>query len=72
MKNYATLAIDQYQDRVDAIIHLTTGASSDGKAFTVSGQAVEVVGPVPSAVTNNWSFSIGPIRPIAKSGAADT
>jgi hypothetical protein len=39
------LAIDQYQDRVDAITHLTTGASSDGRAFVVSGQAIEVVGP---------------------------
>jgi hypothetical protein len=39
------LAIDQYQDRVDAITHVATGASDDGKAFVVSGQAVEVVGP---------------------------
>lgn len=38
-------AIDQYQDRVDAITHVTTGASGDGTAFVVSGQAVEVVGP---------------------------
>ncbi|MGZ6195109.1 MAG: hypothetical protein ACXWML_07760, partial [Candidatus Binataceae bacterium] len=40
-----TLAIDQYQDRVDAITHVATGASADGKDFLVSGQAVEVVGP---------------------------
>ena len=40
-----TLAIDQYQDRVDAIIHVATGASSDGTDFVVSGQAVEVMGP---------------------------
>ena len=40
-----TLAIDQYQDRVDAIIHVTNGASADGRDFVVSGQAVEVVGP---------------------------
>jgi len=39
------LAIDQYQDRVDAIIHVTNGASDDGKIFIVSGQAVEVMGP---------------------------
>ena len=32
-----TLAIDQYQDRVDAIIHVATGASSDGRDFVVSG-----------------------------------
>jgi len=40
-----SLAIDQYQDRVDAITHVATGASADGKDFLVSGQAVEVVGP---------------------------
>jgi hypothetical protein len=39
------LAIDQYQDRVDAITHLTTGTSGDGGTFVVSGQAVEVEGP---------------------------
>ena len=40
-----SLAIEQYQDRVDAITDVATGASSDGKDFIVSGQAVEVVGP---------------------------
>jgi len=40
-----SLAIDQYQDRVDAIIHVTTGASPDGRDFLVSGEAVEVLGP---------------------------
>ncbi len=40
-----SLAIDQYQDRVDAIINVTNSASDDGKTFNVSGQAVEVVGP---------------------------
>ena len=40
-----SLAIDQYQDRVDAITHVATAASADGKDFLVSGQAVEVVGP---------------------------
>ncbi|HVB81025.1 MAG TPA: hypothetical protein VNE82_13895 [Candidatus Binataceae bacterium] len=39
------LAIDQYQDRVDAITHLVTGASADGSTFTVSGRAVEIIGP---------------------------
>jgi len=40
-----SLAIDQYQDRVDAIIHVTNGASDDGKMFIVSGQAIEIEGP---------------------------
>lgn len=40
-----TLAISQYQDRVDAITHVTSGASGDGRDFLVSGEAVEVVGP---------------------------
>ena len=40
-----SLAIDQYQDRVDAITHVATAASADGKDFLVSGQAVEVMGP---------------------------
>jgi hypothetical protein len=39
------LAIDQYQDRVDAITHVANSASDDGKTFIVSGQAVEVIGP---------------------------
>ena len=39
------LAIDRYQDNVDAITHLTTTSSPDGKDFIVSGDAVEVVGP---------------------------
>jgi DNA/RNA endonuclease YhcR with UshA esterase domain len=39
------LAVDQYQDRVDAIIRVANGTSDDGKIFTVTGQAVEVVGP---------------------------
>jgi hypothetical protein len=39
------LAMDQYQDRVDAITHVTNGASDDGRTFIVSGEAVEVVGP---------------------------
>jgi hypothetical protein len=39
------LAIEQYQDKVDAITHVATGASDDGKTFIVSAQAVEVVGP---------------------------
>ena len=38
-------AIAQYQDRVDAITHVATGASADGTAFVVSAQAVEVLGP---------------------------
>ncbi|MGH7915171.1 MAG: hypothetical protein ACREPW_11080 [Candidatus Binataceae bacterium] len=38
-------AIDQYQDRVDAITHVTTGTSVDGRNFLVSGEAVEVIGP---------------------------
>ncbi|HLK87250.1 MAG TPA: hypothetical protein VKT27_12165 [Candidatus Binataceae bacterium] len=39
------LAIDRYQDNVDAITHLTTTTSADGSTFIVSGEAVEVVGP---------------------------
>ena len=39
------LAINQYQDRVDAITHVATDATTDGKTFVVSGQAVEVLGP---------------------------
>jgi hypothetical protein len=39
------LAIDQYQDRVDAIIHVANSASADGQTFIVTGEAVEVVGP---------------------------
>ncbi len=38
-------AIARYQDRVDAITHLTTGPSADGSAFVVSARAVEVIGP---------------------------
>src|SRR5690348_16081553 len=40
-----SLAIEQYQDQVDAVIHVTSGASADGKDFVASGEAVEVVGP---------------------------
>jgi hypothetical protein len=39
------LAIDQYQDRVDALTHVTTSTSDDGRNFVVSAQAVEVEGP---------------------------
>jgi len=40
-----SIAIERYQDRVDAITHLTSGPSGDGSIFEVSAQAVEVIGP---------------------------
>jgi hypothetical protein len=38
------IAIDKYQDSVDAIVHVNTSTDSNGM-FNVSGQAVEVEGP---------------------------
>src|SRR5260370_41572652 len=38
------MAIDQYQDRVDAIVHVASTTDSSG-GFEVSGEAVEIKGP---------------------------
>ena len=38
------MAIDRYQDQVDAIIHVASTTDSSG-GFEVSGEAVEIKGP---------------------------